>query len=64
MIQSGRSSRFTLEPLQGHPIGSQSIGQELQGDVAPKSQVLGFVHHTHTTATQLLEDAVMRNGSA
>ena len=26
--------------------------------------VLGFVHHTHAAATQLLEDAVMRNGSA
>jgi hypothetical protein len=26
--------------------------------------VLGFVHHTHAAATQLLEDAVMRNSSA
>ena len=36
MIQSGGGPRLALEPLQGHSIGSQSIGQELQGNVAPQ----------------------------
>ena len=64
MIQSGSGSRLALEPLQGHSIGGQSIGQELQGNVAPQSQVLGLVDDAHTAATELLQDAVMRNGSA
>jgi hypothetical protein len=41
MIQSGSGSRLALEPLQGHSVGSQPIGQELQGNVAPQSQVPG-----------------------
>jgi len=43
MIQSGSGPRLALEPLQGHSIGGQSLGLELQGDVAPQSQVLGSV---------------------
>ena len=40
------------------------FGQELQGNVAPQSQVLSPVDHADTAATQLLQDAVMRYGSA
>jgi hypothetical protein len=64
MIQSGSSPRLALKPLQGYSIGGQPIGQELQGNVAPQGQVLGPVDHPHAAATQLLQDPVMRNGSA
>jgi hypothetical protein len=38
------------------------VGQELQGDEAMQLYVLGLVHHTHTTATELLDDAIVRDG--
>src|SRR5690348_10964655 len=38
--------------------------QELQSDVAPKIQVLGFVDHAHATPTQLAEHAVVGDRSA
>ena len=62
MIQSGSRPRFALEPLQGHSICGQSIGQELQRDVAPQGKVFGPVDHTHAPATQLFQDSVMGNG--
>src|SRR6516162_8158705 len=40
------------------------FGQELQGDEAAELGILGLINHTHPAAAQLLEDAVMRNGSA
>jgi len=39
------------------------IGQKLQGDEAVWSYV-GLVRDTHTTAAELLDDAVVRNGLA
>jgi hydrogenase/urease accessory protein HupE len=40
------------------------VGQELQGHETAKLYILGFVHHPHATATQLLDDAVVRYGAA
>jgi hypothetical protein len=40
------------------------FGEELQGDEAAELEVLGLINHTHTAATELLEDVVMRNGLA
>jgi len=37
------------------------IGKELQGDVAAELKVFRLVHHAHAPATDLAEDAVMRN---
>ena len=51
MIQSGSRPRFALEPFQGRSIGGESIGQELQGNVPPQSQVLGPVDDAHAAAT-------------
>ena len=45
-------------------IGRELIGQELQSNVAAQTQVFGLIDHTHAAATQLLQDAVMRNGLA
>jgi hypothetical protein len=38
--------------------------QKLQGDEAVQFYVLGFIYHTHTAATELLDDAVVRDGAA
>ena len=38
------------------------MGQKLQGDEAAKLGVLGFIDHTHSTAADLFDDAIMRDG--
>src|SRR5579871_4084478 len=45
-------------------IFDECIRQELYSNEPPQSNVLGFVHHSHSAATQLFHDAVMRNGLA
>jgi hypothetical protein len=38
------------------------IWQKLEGDKAMEPNIFGFVNDTHPATTQLLNDAVMRNG--
>ena len=64
MVQSGGGARFTLKAFQSLAVLGKMFGEELQGDEAAELDVLGFINHTHPAATQLLEDAVVRNGSA
>src|SRR5436190_16207898 len=64
MIQGGSCPRFTLKSLQRLMIGRELIGQELESNVAAQTQVFGLVDHTHATAAQSFQDAVMRNGLA
>jgi hypothetical protein len=45
-------------------IPGNFIGQKLEGDEAMQSRVLGFVYHTHAATTELLDDAIVRNGLA
>ena len=54
---AGLMSRWTIF----FGVASEVFGNELQGDVPAKLEVLGFVDHAHTTASQLAEDAVMGN---
>jgi hypothetical protein len=64
MIESGCRSRFALKTFQRLAVLGEMFRQKLQGDQAAELGILGFVHHTHPAATQLLEDAVVSNGSA
>src|SRR5436309_12271873 len=64
MIQGGSCPRFTLKSLQRLMIGRELIGQELESNVAAQTQVFGLIDHTHATAAQSFQDAVMRNGLA
>ena len=64
MVQSGGGARFALKAFQSQAVLSKMFGEELQGDEPAELGVLGLIHHSHAAATQLLEDAVMRNGSA
>jgi len=38
--------------------------QELQREMAMQLEVIGFVDHTHASATKLRDDAIVRNGFA
>jgi hypothetical protein len=42
----------------------QVLRQEFQGDGAVQARVLRFIDHAHTTAAELLYDAIVRNGLA
>ena len=61
MVQSGRRTRFPAEALQRLRVFGNIVRQELQSDKASEFGILGLVHHTHPTAAQLFEDAVMRD---
>jgi putative ABC transport system permease protein len=60
----GLSPCFTLKTLQRLAVLGKMFGEELQGDEPAELDVFGLINHTHPAATQLLEDAVMGNGSA
>ena len=62
MVESRGRLRLTLETDQRLGISGQSIGQKLQRHESVQGYVLSFVDHTHAAA-QLLDDAVVRDGS-
>ena len=64
LVQSGRGARLALEAFQSLVVLGKMFRQKLQGDEPTKLGVLGLINHTHPASTQLLEDAVMRNGPA
>src|SRR5690348_11282793 len=59
MIQGGSRSRFALKALQSAGIFFQLSGEELQRDVAPQAEVFGFIHHAHSAAAKLAQNAVV-----
>src|SRR5713226_5366407 len=64
MVESGGCLRLPLEAGQGLGVFGDVIGQKLQGDKPVQGHVLGLVDHTHPATTQLVEDAVVRDGLA
>src|SRR5215831_17348042 len=61
MIQGGSCLGFTLESGQGLGVARDFVGKKLEGNETVKSDVLRLVDNTHPAATELLEDAVMRD---
>ncbi len=64
MIQSRRRLRLALEAGQCLRVSGDFFGQKLESNEAMQPRVLGFIHHTHTAAPELLDDAVVRDGLA
>jgi len=64
VVQRRRSLGFALETPQSLWVLCYVIGQELESDKATEVSVLGLVDHTHATATEFLDDAVVRDGLA
>ena len=64
MIQCRRSLRFAAEAGQCLRVLGYFIWQELKGNKASESGVLGLIDHAHTTAAQLVDDAEVRDGLA
>jgi len=64
MIQCRRGARLPAKPFEGLRITRESIRQEFEGHEAAEVGVFRFVDHAHAAATELLDNAVMRNGLA
>src|SRR5690348_4653632 len=62
VIQCRCGLGLTSKPLQGLAVVGHAFRQELKGDKAVQPRVFGLVDNTHSAATELLDDAVMRNG--
>ena len=64
MVERRSGLGFTLKTSQSLGVSRNFIGQEFERNKTLKADVLGLVHHTHPTATQFLDDAVVRDGLA
>lgn len=62
VIQGGRGMRLAAESFERLRVLGYIFGQEFQSDESTKFGVLSLVHHTHTAAAQLLDNAVVRDG--
>jgi hypothetical protein len=64
MDQSGSRLRFALEPGQSLRIAGHFVRKKFERDETVKARVFGFVHNTHSTTAEFLQDATVRNGLA
>ncbi len=64
MIQRGGGLRLALETGQGLRILGNFFRQKFERDEAVQLQVLGLVDDAHPATTELLDDAVVRDGLA
>src|SRR5215469_15365896 len=62
MIQGGSSTGFPTEAFKCLGGFRKVVRKKFQGNSAAKFRVLGLVHNAHSTAAELLHDAVMRDG--
>jgi len=63
MVESGRGVRFAAKAFQSLRVLSHAIGQEFQRDGTVQPSVDGLVDDTHSSSTEFLQDAEVRNGS-
>src|ERR1700746_243446 len=62
MVKSGSRSRFAAKAFQRLRVLRYVIREEFQSNEPPKLGVFGFIDYTHTTSSDLFEDAVVRDG--
>ena len=64
MIQCRGGLGFALKSAEGLRVFGYVVGQELEGHKATEFDILGLVDHTHPTAAEFFDNAVMRDGLA
>ena len=62
VIQGGSGLGFDLKTGEGMGTAGDLFRQELEGDETVKARVFGFVDDAHPSATELFDNAVMRDG--
>ena len=53
-----------VEAAQSLRVRGETIGKEFQGNEAVEFDVFRLIHHAHATASELLQNAIVGNGSA
>jgi hypothetical protein len=61
MVQGRRSASLSTETLQRLRVLRNFLREKFESDEASKLGVFGFIDNTHTTAAELLHDAVVRD---
>ncbi len=64
MVQRGCSASLAAEALKSGRVANHAIREKFERHEAAEFGVLGLVHDAHPAAAQLLDDAVVRDGSA
>jgi hypothetical protein len=64
VIQRGRGAGFAAKAFRRLGIAGKLLGKKFQSDKSAKFEILSFVNHAHTPATELFEDSVVRDGSS
>src|SRR5438128_1194216 len=64
VIEGGRGLRLASETGQRLKVSGNFFRQEFEGDETVQARVFGLVDHTHPTAAEFLQDAVVRDGLA
>ena len=59
MVQQRSRPCFPLEALQRLGIAGQIFRNKLQRNVPPQLEIFGLVNHTHATAPELAQDAIV-----
>src|SRR5947207_216103 len=62
VVERGSSLGFTTKTDERLRIIGEFVRQKFKRDKTAETSVFGFVHHAHTAAAQLLNDAIVRNG--
>ncbi len=65
MIERGRGSRASRwKRSRALVVGGGLLGEKLQRDMTTQDQVFGLVDDAHAAATELFQDAIVRDGPA
>src|SRR6266849_1139520 len=64
MVQGRGGLGFALKAAECLRVFGYVVGQELECDKPAELHILSLVHHTHPSTTELLNDAVVRDGLA
>ena len=64
VIEGRSGARLALEALEQLAVLGHFRRKKLQGHAAAELRILGFVHHTHATRAQFVENLVMQEGLA
>ena len=64
MIEGGGGAGLALEAVDGLGIAGELRRKKFEGYEAAKFGVFSLVHHSHAAATELVDNAVVRDGPA
>jgi len=64
MVEGGSGARFATKTLQRLPVLRQVFREELQRHMPTEAEIFGLIDHTHASAAELAQHAVVGDGLA